>query len=66
VRRIANYASLEKPYTHAEVIEIARRLLKRYSGDKARAGRYARNMEDRYESRKWHDVVEILATGGVS
>jgi hypothetical protein len=65
MRRSGNYASFEKPYTHAEVINIARRLLQRYRGDKARAGRYARNMEDRYESRKWHDVVEVLATGGV-
>lgn len=63
MRRIANYMSLEKLYTHAEVVEIAHRLLRRYHGDKMRAGRYARNMEDRYESRKWHDVVEILATG---
>jgi hypothetical protein len=64
VNRSGNYKSLEKTYTHAEVIEIAQRLLRRYHGDKKRAGRYARGMEDRYESRKWRDVVEVLATAG--
>lgn len=57
-----NIKSFEKSYTHAEVLEAARRLLRRYRGNKAAAGRYARSMEDRYESRKWRDIVEVLAT----
>ena len=59
-----NINSFEKSYTHAEVVALAKRTLKRFRGNKNAAGRYARAMEDRYESRKWRDVVEVLATGG--
>lgn len=57
-----NIKSFEKPFTHAEVVALADRTLKRFGGDRARAGRYARSMEDRYESSKWAQVVEVLAT----
>jgi hypothetical protein len=56
--------SFEKAFTHAEVVALADRTLKRFGGDKNKAGRYARSMEDRYESAKWAQVVEVLATGG--
>ena len=57
-----NIKSFEKPFTHAEVVALAERTLKRFGGDKNKAGRYARSMENRYESSKWALVVEVLAT----
>ena len=57
-----NIKSFEKPFTHAEVVALAERTLKRFGGDRNKAGRYARSMEDRYESAKWAQVVEVLAT----
>lgn len=59
-----NIKSFEKPFTHAEVVALAERTLKRFGGDINKAGRYARSMEDRYESAKWAQVVEVLATSG--
>lgn len=59
-----NIKSFEKPFTHAEVVALAERTLKRFGGDRNMAGRYARSMEDRYESAKWAQVVEVLATSG--
>lgn len=61
-----NIKSFEKPFTHAEVVALADRTLKRFGGDRSRAGRYARSMEDRYESSKWAQVVEVLATSRTS
>jgi hypothetical protein len=57
-----NIKSFEKPFTHAEVVALAERTLKRFGGDRSKAGRYARSMENRYESSKWAQVVEVLAT----
>ena len=57
-----NIKSFEKPFTHAEVVALADRTLKRFGGDRNKAGRYARSMENRYESSKWAQVVEALAT----
>lgn len=57
-----NIKSFEKPFTHAEVVALAERTLKRFGGDRNKAGRYARSMENRYESSKWAQVVEVLAT----
>jgi hypothetical protein len=57
-----NIKSFEKPFTHSEVVALAERTLKRFGGDRNKAGRYARGMEDRYESAKWAQVVEVLAT----
>jgi hypothetical protein len=57
-----NIKSFEKSFTHAEVVALAERTLKRFKGDKNAAGRYARSMESRYESSKWAQVVEVLAT----
>lgn len=57
-----NIKSFEKPFTHAEVVALAARTLKRFGGDRNKAGRYARSMENRYESSKWAQVVEVLAT----
>lgn len=57
-----NIKSFEKPFTHAEVVALAERTLKRFGGDVSKAGRYARSMEDRYESSKWAQVVEVLST----
>jgi len=57
-----NIKSFEKPFTHAEVVALAERTLKRFGGDMSKAGSYARSMEDRYESSKWAQVVEVLAT----
>ena len=57
-----NIKSFEKPFTHAEVVALADRTLKRFGGDRSKAGRYARSMENRYESSKWAQVVEVLAT----
>ena len=57
-----NIKSFEKPFTHAEVVALAERTLKRFGGDRNKAGRYARSMESRYESSKWAQVVEVLAT----
>lgn len=57
-----NIKSFEKPFTHAEVVALAARTLKRFGGDRNAAGRYARAMEDRYESAKWARVVEVIAT----
>ena len=62
--RGGNYKSFEKPFTDRDVLEQARRVLARYRGDKNAAGRYARAMEDRYESAKWQRVVELLSRGG--
>jgi len=59
-----NIKSFEKPFTHAEVVTLAERTLKRFGNDRNKAGRYARSMEDRYESAKWAQVVEVIATGG--
>ena len=59
-----NIKSFEKPFTHAEVVALAERTLKRFDGDRNKAGRYARSMEDRYESAKWAQVVEVIVTGG--
>lgn len=59
----SNIKSFEKPFTHAEVVSLAERTLKRFGGDRNAAGRYARSMEDRYESTKWAQVVEVIATG---
>jgi hypothetical protein len=59
-----NIKSFEKPFTHAEVVALAERILKRFGGDRNKAGRYARSMENRYESSKWAQVVEVLATSG--
>jgi hypothetical protein len=59
-----NIKSFEKPFTHAEVIALADRTLERFGGDRNKAGRYARSMEDRYESAKWAQVVEVLVTSG--
>ena len=58
-----NIKSFEKPFTHAEVVALADQTLKRFGGDRNKAGRYARSMENRYESSKWAQVVEVLATG---
>lgn len=57
-----NIKSFEKPFSHAEVVALAERTLKRFGGDRNKAGRYARSMENRYESSKWAQVVEVLAT----
>ena len=57
-----NIKSFEKPFTHAEVVALAERTLKRFGGDRNKAGRYARSMENRYESSKWAQVVEVIAT----
>lgn len=57
-----NIKSFEKSFTHAEVVALAERTLKRFKGDRNAAGRYARSMESRYESSKWAQVVEVLAT----
>lgn len=57
-----NIKSFEKTFTHAEVVALAERTLKRFGGDRRKAGRYARSMESRYESSKWAQVVEVLAT----
>lgn len=54
--------SFEKPFSHSEVVALAERTLKRFGGDRNKAGRYARSMENRYESSKWAQVVEVLAT----
>jgi hypothetical protein len=59
-----NIKSFEKPFTHAEVVALAERTLKRFGGDRNKAGRYARSMENRYESSKWQQVVEVIATSG--
>lgn len=59
-----NIKSFEKSFTHSEVVALAERTLKRFGGDKNKAGRYARSMESRYESSKWALVVEVLATSG--
>jgi hypothetical protein len=62
-----NIKSFEKSFTHAEVVALAERTLKRFGGfggDRNKAGRYARSMENRYESSKWAQVVEVLATSG--
>lgn len=59
-----NIKSFEKSFTHAEVVALAERTLKRFGGDKNKAGRYARSMESRYESSKWAQVVEVIATSG--
>ena len=59
-----NIKSFEKPFTHAEVVALAERTLKRFGGVRSKAGRYARSMENRYESSKWAQVVEVLATSG--
>jgi hypothetical protein len=59
-----NIKSFERPFTHAEVVALAERTLKRFGGDRNKAGRYARSMENRYESSKWAQVVEVLATSG--
>jgi hypothetical protein len=59
-----NIKSFEKPFTHGEVVALADRTLKRFGGDRNKAGRYARSMENRYESSKWAQVVEVLATSG--
>lgn len=59
-----NIKSFEKPFKHAEVVALAKRTLKRFGGDRNAAGRYARAMEDRYESAKWAQVVEVIATSG--
>src|SRR4029077_2975107 len=58
-----NIKSFEKPFTHAEVVALAERTLKRFKGDRNAAGRYARSMGDRHESAKWAQVVEVIATG---
>lgn len=58
-----NIKSFEKAFTPAEVVALAERTLKRFKGDRNAAGRYARSMEDRYESAKWAQVVEVIATG---
>jgi len=58
-----NIKSHEKAFTHAEVVALAERTLKRFGGDRNVAGRYARSMEDRHESAKWAQVVEVIATG---
>ena len=59
-----NIKSFEKPFTHAEVVALAARTLKRFGDDRNKAGRYARSMENRYESAKWAQVVEVIATSG--
>jgi hypothetical protein len=59
-----NIKSFEKSFTHADVVALAERTLKRFGGDRNKAGRYARSMENRYESSKWAQVVEVLATSG--
>ena len=59
-----NIGSFEKPFSHAEVVALAERTLKRFGGDRNKAGRYARSMENRYESSKWAQVVEVIVTGG--
>jgi hypothetical protein len=61
---LGNIKSFEKSFTHAEVVALAARTLKRFGGDRNKAGRYARSMENRYESAKWAQVVEVIATGG--
>ena len=59
-----NIKSFEKPFTRAEVVALAERTLKRFGDDRSKAGRYARSMEDRHESAKWAQVVEVIATSG--
>lgn len=58
--RSGNFRSRERPYSYQDVVSAARRTLGRYHGDLNRAGRYARSMEDRYESSKWGAVVEYI------
>lgn len=57
-----NFKTPERPFTHAEVVALAQRTLQRFGNDRVKAGRYARSMEDRHESAKWAQVVEVIAT----
>lgn len=59
-----NFKTIERPFTHADVVRLARRALARAHGDVNKAGRYASNMADRYESVKWEQVMNYIMDGG--
>jgi hypothetical protein len=58
--RSGNFKTTEKPFTEADVARLARQALARSHGNIAKAGQYAANMADRYESHKWERVMDYL------
>lgn len=58
-----NFKTLERPFTQTDIVRLARRALTRAHGDIGKAGQYATNMADRYESAKWERVADYIATG---
>jgi hypothetical protein len=55
-----NFKSTEKPFTEADVARLARQAMARAHGNIAKAGQYASNMADRYESAKWERVMDYI------
>jgi hypothetical protein len=55
-----NFKSTERPFTEADVARLARQALARSHGNIAKAGQYASNMADRYESAKWERVMDYI------
>jgi hypothetical protein len=55
-----NFKSTERPFTEADVARLARQALVRSHGNIAKAGQYASNMADRYESAKWERVMDYI------
>lgn len=59
-----NFKSPEQPFTHADVMRLARNAIKRFRGDAGKAHNYAMNMADKWESYKWEQVMDYLRNGG--
>lgn len=59
-----NFKTVERPFTHADVVRLARNAIKRFKGNVAKAHGYAMNMADRWESHKWEQVMDYLRDGG--
>jgi hypothetical protein len=47
------------------VVRLARRALARAHGDADKAGRYAADMADRYESAKWEAIMHYIRDGHI-
>jgi hypothetical protein len=59
-----NFKTPERPFTHADVVHLARNAIKRFRGNAAKAHGDAMDMADRWESYKWEQVMDYLRNGG--